>query len=161
MENRVSPAELLQLTTIRIECSVPGGTSTGTGFFFGLNYNEENGMCVPVIVTNKHVVKNSLSGKLRFSLKDKSGMPLWGKFYDVRLQNFESLWIMHPEDNVDLCVLPIANIHHMIDKVDMNLNYTLLTSKDIPTCEELKSDFSRIEEITVIGYPDGIWDFFI
>lgn len=158
MENRMSPAEFLQLTTIRIECSVPEGTSTGTGFFFGLNYNEESGICVPVIVTNKHVIKNSMSGKLRFSLKDKLGKPLWGKFYDVRLQNFESLWIIHPEDSVDLCVLPIASIHHMIEKADMNLNYTLLTSKDIPSSEELKTDFSRIEEITVIGYQDGIWD---
>ena len=158
MENRMSAAEFIQLSTIRIECSVPEGTSTGTGFFFGLNFDTENGMCVPVIVTNKHVIKNATSGKLRFSLKDKSGKPLWGQYYDVRLQNFESLWVMHPEDNVDLCVLPIANIHHMIEKLDMSLNYTLMTSKDIPNSAELNTDFSRIEEITVIGYPDGIWD---
>lgn len=151
-------AEFLLLTTIRIETTIPGGISTGTGFFFSLKRDEKQGQHIPVIVTNKHVVKNAISGKLRFSLKDSDGNPLWGEYYDIEIDNFESRWIMHPELDVDLCVLPIANIEREIQKSKKLLNYAVLRPQDIPTKEELLADFSRIEDITVVGYPDGIWD---
>ena len=156
MKHKITPAEFLHLSTIRIECSFPGGQTTGTGFFFGLNFDEE--MFTPVIVTNKHIIKNAMYGTLIFSVKDKNGEPLWGKNYPITISNFEDLWIMHPDDDVDLCVLPIANVHDIIEKTNMELNYTLFTVDDIPTKEEIESEFSRIEEVTIIGYPDGIWD---
>ncbi|MCD7885431.1 MAG: serine protease [Lachnospiraceae bacterium] len=151
-------AEFLQLSTIRIETTIPGGVSTGTGFFFSFKYNEETYTSIPVIVTNKHVIKNAITGKLRFSLKDENGNPMWGKFYDLQLNNFESRWIMHPEDDIDLCILPIAEIHREIAKLKYALNYSTYTARDIPSDDEYKSDFSRIEDITIVGYPDGIWD---
>lgn len=153
-------AELLLLTTIRIETTIPGGISTGTGFFFSLKNDEVSGTRVPVIVTNKHVINAAKTGKLRFSLKDENGDPLWGQYYDLVLNDFESRWINHPDANIDLCVLPIANIHREIQKSNKDLHYATLTPGDIPTREELFRDFSRIEDITVVGYPDGIWDTF-
>lgn len=158
MAYEIEHAEFLQLTTIRIETTIPSGTCTGTGFFFSFKYDTEAKTHIPVIVTNKHVIANAITGKLRFSLKDSDGNPLWGKYFDLHLDNFESRWIKHPNDEIDLCVLPIANIHREIEKSNVKLNYTTLTAVDIPTNEELKSDFSRIEDITVVGYPDGIWD---
>lgn len=151
-------AELLLLTTIRIETTIPGGISTGTGFFFSLKNDVSTGTHVPVIVTNKHVIKDALTGKLRFSLKDENGSPLWGQYYDLSLSDFEARWIKHPDTNVDLCVLPIANIHREIQRSNKDLYYALLTPSDIPSKDELSKDFSRIEDITVVGYPDGIWD---
>ena len=32
--------------------------------------------------------------------------------------------------------------------------------EDIPSKSEMEMEFSRIEDITVVGYPDGIWDAF-
>lgn len=151
-------AEQLLLTTIRIETTVPGGVSTGTGFFFSFKNDPDNHQHIPVIVTNKHVVKNAITGKLRFSLKDMEGNPLWGQYYDLVLNNFEQRWIMHPEQGVDLCILPIANIHREIQKAQKELYYFPLKSSNIPTEEYIKENFSRIEDITVVGYPDGIWD---
>jgi hypothetical protein len=156
----MGPAELLQLTTIRIETTVPGGISTGTGFFFAFKQDVTTKTHIPVIVTNKHVIANSITGKLRFSLKDSDGNPLRGKYYDLHLDNFESRWIKHPDNDIDLCVLPIANIHYEIEKSKMSLNYASIGATNIPSSEELKTDFSRIEDITIVGYPDGIWDSF-
>lgn len=154
----MEPSEFLLLSTIRIETTIPNGICTGTGFFFSLKNDEATKMHVPVIVTNKHVIKNAITGKLRFSLKDSEGNPLWGEYFDLTLNNFESRWILHPDKSVDLCILPIANIHREIQKSHKELNYTVLRPCDIPTLDELKNDFSRIEDITVVGYPDGIWD---
>ena len=36
--------------------------------------------------------------------------------------------------------------------------YTTLTLRDIPCKDEIANTISRIEDITVVGYPDGIWD---
>ena len=57
-------------------------------------------------------------------------------------------------------MLPIANIHREIEKSGKELYYACLRKEDIPTADELIQEFSRIEDITVIGYPDGIWDSF-
>ena len=129
----MEPSEFLLLSTIRIETTVPNGICTGTGFFFSLKNDEATKMHVPVIVTNKHVIKNAITGKLRFSLKDSEGNPLWGEYFDLTLNNFESRWILHPDKSVDLCILPIANIHREIQKSHKELNYTVLRPCDIPT----------------------------
>lgn len=151
-------SEYLQHTTIRIETEVSNGISTGTGFFLSLKEDKENNIFVPVIVTNKHVVQNAKRGKFRFSICDNKGNQLNGEYYDLCLEDFESKWIMHPENDVDLCVLPIANIHREIQKIDKELFYTMLSRKEIPSKSEMESEFSWIEDITVVGYPDGIWD---
>ena len=153
-------AEFVQHTTIRIETEIPNGISTATGFFLSLKNNEEDHTHVPVIVTNKHVIKNAIRGKLRFSIKDSEGNPINGQYFDLIIDNFESIWIKHPEKDVDLCILPIANIHREIQKASKDLFYTMLTVKDIPSKNEMETEFSRIEDITVVGYPDGIWDAF-
>ena len=154
----MTASELVLLCTIRIETTVPNGISTGTGFFFRFLENTQTGQYIPAIVTNKHVIKGAITGKLRFSLKGRDGNPLSGEFYDLILDNFESRWIKHPDDKVDLCILPIASIHEEMERSQKSLYYSAFTMKEIPTEEELKRDFSKIEDITIIGYPDGIWD---
>lgn len=38
------------------------------------------------------------------------------------------------------------------------LHYVTLNADLIPTSDYIQNSFSRIEDITVVGYPDGIWD---
>lgn len=151
-------SELLLLSTIRIETVTPKGICTGTGFFFNFLYNKESHLGIPAIVTNKHVIKDVIRGKLRFSLKDESGNPKWGQFYDLNVEDFERCWIMHPENSVDLCIMPIALIHNLVHEKNVELCYTSLTMDEIPSKSEMDNIFSRIEDITIVGYPDGIWD---
>lgn len=155
---KLSPAEQLLLTTIRIETKTKEGISLGTGFFFEFKNNPQEHTHIPVIVTNKHVIRGAVTGKLFFTLRDVEGTPLWDEHVEVELDQFEQRWIMHPEDDVDLCVLPIANIHQQIRKSQKELLYVTLTVRDIPSKEDIQKDFSRIEDITVVGYPDGMWD---
>lgn len=154
----MNAAEWVLMSSIRIETTISNGISTGTGFFFGFCDEEKTKTYIPTIVTNKHVIKDAINGKLRFSLKDSNGEPIWGEFYDLKLNDFEKRWILHPDPNIDLCILPIANIHHEIKKAQKELFYTYLTMKDIPSKDEIANTISRIEDITVVGYPDGIWD---
>lgn len=66
----MNAAEWILLSTIRIETTIPNGISTGTGFFFSFCIDKEANTSIPTIVTNKHVIKNAINGKLRFSFKE-------------------------------------------------------------------------------------------
>lgn len=59
---KLSPPEQLVYSTVRIECEYADGRrGTGTGFFFA--FAREGDRFVPVIVTNKHVVKRRSAGR--------------------------------------------------------------------------------------------------
>ena len=146
-------SEFLLHTTIRIETDV----STGTGFFFNFCEDKTTGEHIPVIVTNKHVIKNSTTGNLCFSSMDSLNQRK--EIFAVPLDNFESKWIMHPKPNIDLAILPISDIYIQANNSHKQLLCAALSNRDIPNQQEIVTSFSNIEDITVIGYPDGIWDF--
>lgn len=154
----MTSSEWVLLSTVRVDAILQNGVSTGTGFFFNFCFDEKDNTCVPTIVTNKHVVRGSTTGKFRFSVKDNEENPIPGEFSDLTIPDFERSWIMHPDPEVDLCVLPIADIHKYLAKSSKGLYYTALTIDSIPSEDELKENYSRIEDITIVGYPDGFWD---
>ena len=154
--NNLNVTEFIISTTIRIETETLEGICTGTGFFF--DFCIEGNRYIPAIVTNKHVIQGAINGKLKFSLCDNNGNKLNNEFYDITIENFENQWIKHPISEIDLCILPIAHICNTAKAENKRLFYTTLSIEDIPTEREIEETFFKIEEITTIGYPDGIWD---
>ncbi|MEG0692440.1 MAG: hypothetical protein RR444_05095, partial [Oscillospiraceae bacterium] len=78
----MSIGEQLIYSTIRITCVLEDGKiSTGTGFFF--NFCDDGTVCVPTIVTNKHVVAGAKTGVLRFSIQGEDGNRMQQQSYDV------------------------------------------------------------------------------
>ena len=52
---------MITYSTVLIRCEYANGTSgSGTGFIINLCHNAENHTCVPVLITNNHVVENSI-----------------------------------------------------------------------------------------------------
>ena len=67
MVSKLSPSEQLAHSTVRIECQLANGlTGTGTGFFF--RFAESEGIHVPAIVTNKHVIAGARKGQFLMTL---------------------------------------------------------------------------------------------
>nr|DAV15193.1 MAG TPA: Trypsin-like peptidase domain [Bacteriophage sp.] len=152
----MSMGEQLVHSTIRITCILGDGRiSTGTGFFF--NFCDDGSTCVPTIVTNKHVIAGAQRGFLRFSVQGEEGKCIPQQYYDVEVENFEQACIKHPSENVDLCILPIAKIMGETNKIGIKPFYVALSKDLIPSAEQLKS-IEPIEDVVMIGYPDGIWD---
>lgn len=153
---RQSPSELLVYSTVRIECEyTDGGTGTGTGFFFGFARSENAN--VPVIVTNKHVVEGACRGTFQIHLQDASGQPSIQQSERFIFENFQAQWIHHPEPNVDLCVMPIADLIQQSERNGKRLGFVPLEMALIPTELEL-TELTPLEEVLMIGYPNGIWD---
>ena len=106
-------------------------------------------------MTNKHVVKNALSGQLILSLCDDKNNYLAKKTHTHNITEFEKAWIFHPDANVDLCVLPIHQFYKEFRPSPYNLYMTYITERDFPTKEEIQ-EYSHIEDVTIIGYPDSL-----
>lgn len=156
MSQQLSASEQLTYSTTRIECVLNDGTvSTGTGFFFHFLKNEH--VHVPVIVTNKHVVSGAATGRFLLHLAKREGEPWLDKNADVNLSNFEARWIPHPDPKVDLCIMPVGAIFEDARTQEKGFFTISIEKSHIPTTTEL-NELTALEDIIMIGYPNGIWD---
>lgn len=148
-------SELLLHSTVRITSIFNNNMiGTGTGFFFIFTINNNE---VPVIVTNKHVVKNSIKGNFRLSLADTNGNWIKNSYIDINCEGFEEMWIMHPEENIDLCIMPIASLLQKAQEMGKKLYFKALDKTIIPSFQQIEK-LTAIEDILMIGYPNGLWD---
>lgn len=153
----LSIAEQLCFSTTRIETSDSNGNVySGTGFFFNLKI--ENDKTVPLLVTNKHVVRNMIKGKFRVTTADNNGNPNYTNHFTISFeQDFEKMWKFHPDKNIDLCALPIKILIEAAKKMNHSLFYKSFDNSLIPKDIDIQS-FDAIEEVVMIGYPNGLWD---
>lgn len=155
MTTPLSPFEGLAFSTIRIECDTPSGRSTGTGFFF--RFADTGSQFTPAIVTNKHVIKDSIRGRLLFTLSKDDDTPNVGQNFLWNVENFEKAWIPHPDPDVDLCIYPIAGLINQAFAQGKKFFVTFLELSLIPTDADI-DDFIGMEKVVMVGYPNGIWD---
>ena len=156
-QKNLTPIELLCHSTIRIEIEVRnGGLSTGTGFFFKFK-EKENGYYIPAIVTNKHVVKDAKIGRFLFTRKNPDGSPDVGNIARFRIIDFGQNWVMHPDPDVDLCILPFGSLLNEAAEQNDNI-FIVPLDKSLLLAPEDLDDLIGLESIIVVGYPNGIWD---
>ena len=128
--------------------------SVGTGFAVMLK--NDDGSFIPFIVTNKHVIGGCQSGF--FVLSNTNTAEDKRIHTDQRIIRFEATnWIPHPEEDIDLCILPINPLLNMLelDNFTPFLGYTNLDA--IPNEQQLE-DLEPLEQIVMVGYPIGLWD---
>jgi hypothetical protein len=131
----ISISEQLQYSTIRIETD----KGNGTGFYFSFKIREKE---IPIIITNKHVVDNKNNKQIRFSFHTNDR--------NFKTMTIERNWIFHPKKDIDLCFCFIADIIEQY-----NIYYKPIEEELIWGNEKLK-DLSTIEDVIMIGYPEGL-----
>jgi hypothetical protein len=157
MPAALSIVEELAFCTVRIGCELPDGrTSVGTGFFVSF-MTKDDGRSIPVIVTNHHVVKGALTGTFLLTKASASGEAEMGTLETFKLASFESLWIGHPDADVDLCIMPLGPLLNEAHTKGTKFFYKAFIEETIAS-PSLTSELTALEEITMIGYPVGIWD---
>lgn len=152
-------ADQLVHTTTRVECQdAAGGISSGTGFFMNVGLDELN-MHVPVLVTNKHVIKGALYGNFHLNVCDAQGQFLAGKHISFPIKNFENAWFPHPDPAVDLAVLPIAPFLEDVARRTQGLRaFTRPIERNALALADFSMELSAIEDVVMVGYPNGLWD---
>lgn len=154
----LSISEKLMHSTIRIEVldNHNNIVSTGSGFFFSFKFKENQE--VLTLVTNKHVVENSNVGRLVFTEASPNNKPKYGVKFSYSIDDFENAFIPHPDPNIDLCIMPVQPILEDA-KVKYNKNFFIISLDEtlIPSSKQIK-ELSVLEDIIMIGYPNGLRD---
>ncbi|MFL9837437.1 serine protease [Flavobacterium sp. ST-75] len=151
-QSKIDMTEQLINNTIKIECAEKNMIKTGTGFFF--NFQKDTLQC-PVIITNKHVVEGSNDIKLFFK-KSKDNKPQYEAPYIIPIDS--SLIISHPNKNIDLVAINISPILNYFYSKNIDL-YIKASDESIILNDSLqKQKLNSIENVIMIGYPNGLWD---
>lgn len=150
-----SPSNNLLYTTVRIETFSGGRIGSGTAFFYNL-VDEAKGT-MPLIVTNKHVVKDAEIGMFQVHLADSSGSAPSGQFETFSIPSFKSQWVLHPDPNVDLAAMPIQPLRLRVSSSGKSMFYRALDKRLIRTPEQLL-ELNALEDAVMVGYPIGLWD---
>ena len=104
---KLSLSERVCYSTLRIEASIPPSSiSTGTGFLF--NFQIDENKYIPCLVTNKHVIEGSTATSIEISYEKG------GEMYHEPISISTSFWILHPNPDVDLCLLPIQLLYNIL-----------------------------------------------
>lgn len=133
----------LLFTTTRIDVN---NTGSGTGFFFQFPISDKES--IPIVVTNKHVVSDAQIGKFYLQAADDKGNPILGNPITIEFDNFKDRWLFHPEESVDLCVMPIAPILRAAEAQGKKVFYRAFSPDLIP-------DNSKLEGLTPIEGDNG------
>ena len=121
MANKISNTELIQHTTVRLECLlIDNSISVGTGFYFAFEKGK-NSWDRLTIITNKHVIKDSQNLTIYLTPSDTDKLPNYTANFSTTLNISEKDWIFHPDGNIDLCILPFSNLYDnlVFDKGDL------------------------------------------
>lgn len=149
----LSLSEKVCYSTLRIEATTPPCTlSTGTGFLFNFKMDEQH--VIPCLVTNKHVINGSSTTAIVITchLSD-------GSISHEKVHIGSELWLLHQDPTTDLCILPIQPIYGLLNAQGKTPFVIPLDESLVPS-QAILDDLSAIEDIIMVGYPDGIWDSF-
>lgn len=154
--NKMSLSEMITYSTVLIRCKYSNGAvGSGTGFIINLCHDKERGKCIPVLITNNHVVENSIETVFEFCKADSDGNPIDTEPFSFTYAG--GAWIHHPDNNVDLRCLPLGKALNQIKQADIRIFYIPIETDIIPNKEQLNA-LAAIEDVVMIGYPIGLSD---
>ena len=150
-----SPVESIFFTTVRVAAD----DSIGTAFIVKHKWKRA-GNDTPseelFLVTNKHVVGESTTGRITLTVVEENGARNPQDFEIP--QHVWSLWCFHPETDVDICVLPFGNCLSSLTVPDgATLDYCWFPTTLAPN-DDTTPDIGLVEDVLFIGYPNGMFD---
>jgi len=148
--------EMLNQAANRIIVFKDSTYKTGTFFFFNFSDTASKEF-ETYIVTNRHVVEDAEKVLIKVNYSDTSGQnPMYGNSININLSELNSEWIYHP-DSLDLAILNVNEIFEKYNTLEKKLFARTIPTSLIPP-EEVWSGVGILEEVVMIGCPNGIID---
>jgi hypothetical protein len=151
-----TPTKQLLFTCVRIETTYADGSSgVGTSFVFQDAASPEGKQLF--LVSNKHVVAKSIMGIVFFTEKSADNQPILGKPIHLQLDSFASQWHGHPDEAIDIAVMPLSWQLDLLAKGGKTPFIRPILANEL-------ADPSVFEGLDVsapalfIGFPDGMFD---
>lgn len=132
-----------------------GSCGAGTGFFFSY---PKDGRHAFTIITNKHVVDGATKGRFRFheGVIENGRLSPAGRCFDFETK-FEGIWFPHPDPEIDLCAMRAGQVMAECERLGRKIYYIASSPAQAATAEVL-SELRAVEDVLMIGYPNGLWD---
>lgn len=151
-----TPTRQLQYTPVRIETTYADGNSgAGTSFAFHDAASPPGQQLF--LVTNKHVVAGASSGYLYFTEMGLDGQPKVGEPFFMRNDMFHSLWHGHPNDDIDVAIMPLSWQLDLIARTGKHAFLRPITLDDVAD----PSVFQNLDvtaSVLFVGFPNGMFD---
>jgi V8-like Glu-specific endopeptidase len=152
-----SPKERLFFTTALVRCTKAGTVWTGTGFFIRVPIvNEPDHL---ILATNRHVVRSPTLGdadtiEIITPAADPADTtrPLLGQSAQANTPGAK--FELHPDPNIDVAVARVDNLAEM----GQLTRYVKAIPAERLYNEALVKRLDAIEQVTFIGYPQGLYD---
>jgi hypothetical protein len=143
--------EQMMYCTARIVGLNASGTAfkTGTGFFYQFPVAASDNRNIPILVTNKHVIEGVVQVEFVIHTNSSGGPKPDGK---TGVRSLFSDWVPHPNPRVDLCALPVGGVVNEAKGFFRSLDPSIVPS------EAQLEQLSAVEDILMVGYPNGLWD---
>lgn len=163
----MNPVDAMATCTSRILAGNSEGIqSVGTGFFYSIpteDSAEQQNLNIPLLVTNKHVLKNYDRLEVVLTVA-KKGDPLneFGRPSAPAYETFQipvnaETRIDHPEADVDLCAVLIGPVLNHLESQGREIHHFIL-NPSLKLTDEYRRLTRTAEPITMVGYPSGLWD---
>lgn len=162
----MSPATVISLCTLRLQCSEGNRSSVGTGFLYQYNISLLNNgavekYAVPLIITNKHVVAGFSKLTTTLTLVPEDAV-LTDHIEHVNethqsfsVDDLQTQLINHPDPNVDIAAFPLTALGNMPAGTKARI---FAIDEGFSLSDEERSITRAIEPVVMVGYPDGLWD---
>ncbi len=153
MEDRID-RKLLYTTTKIINHTLNGETKHSTGFLY--NFTLHDGKIVRVVLTCKHCIKDYKKIELLFCADDGKANPIDLESYVLNF-NIDSQDFIVYHNNFDVAALIFSYDTRLFISGNKQPYFLSLDKSLIPNPTQI-DDLSYIEDVIMIGYPQGIWD---
>ncbi len=148
--------ESIAYATIRLEGTTTAGTVVaGTGILFRLC--ERDGQFIPVLFTNRHVVRDTVKTVLLLGAADSEGRPRDGQPLRCDAPGAAQGWVFHPNPEIDLCCLPVSVILRAREQLGHRYYLNYLDKSLLPDDAHL-AEMDEARDILMLSFPNGIWD---
>lgn len=154
----MTPAEGMLYATTRILTVQNGKQSgSGTGFFYSIKFDD--GRSTVLLISNRHVFKGCDGIIITLPLKNENESEI--PTADTYTWNIEFMGkpIGHPDDNIDLAAVSISGLRPVTGDSNRRPFYRTINRESIPSRSDWAA-FDAIEEVTMVGCPNGLFDEF-
>ncbi|WP_273281118.1 S1 family peptidase [Pseudooceanicola atlanticus] len=138
--------------------SDPTKTNVGTGFYYTSSAGTEKGQFVPLIVTNKHVLKGATWCVIEIAKRNPDGSRHFGPAYRYKFDINSVTIFDHPDPGVDVTAIACAPLLEDF-KAKSGLDpYMLSIDSSIAPPGALSPFLTAGTSVLMIGFPNGLAD---
>lgn len=152
-----SQGRQLLFSTVRIETTALDGTPVGSGTSFIFRDPDADTGHELFLVSNKHVIESGWNAYVFFTEQSADGEPLLGRPLTVHMEGFSAQWHGHPDEDVDVAVIPLSWQLDLIAKDNRRAFLRPITADEVASDDDLAS-LDVASSVLFIGYPNGMFD---